>query len=213
MEAKNSTILITSGATVEPIDPVRYISNFSTGTMGYNLAVEAVKMGFKVIFVSGPTALPEPEGVKTIKILTAGDMRKAVMANVKKTDCVIMAAAVCDFRPKKLSRKKIKKENTVTLNLTKNQDIIKNIEKGGSFLKVGFALETEKLADNAKKKMIDKGLDLIVANKKDKKNDPFGGGKKEFLLIDKSGKTIKTGKITKRAFAGALLNEIAKRIK
>ncbi|HPS20583.1 MAG TPA: phosphopantothenoylcysteine decarboxylase [Candidatus Omnitrophota bacterium] len=199
------TILITAGPTQEPIDPVRYISNRSTGMMGYEIAKAAKKAGFKVCLISGPVFLPVPKVNKFIPVLTADDMRKAIKKNIRGTDVIIMAAAVCDFRPEKVSGKKIKKKERWTLELVKNQDLIATTNKKG-LIKIGFALETERAKSEARKKMVDKRLDLIIANEKNRSNDPFGAGKKEIMMIGKNG-NVKKISGNKNKLAGAIIKE------
>ncbi len=160
-------VLITAGPTVEEIDPVRYISNYSSGKMGYALAKVAKRLGADVTLISGPTALRKPYGINFVSIKSADDMHRAVFKDIKSFDIIIMAAAVADYKPMKKADKKIKKSGkSLTLDLVQNVDILKDISvkrKKGSLL-VGFAAETESLIENAQKKLIEKNLDYIVAN-------------------------------------------------
>jgi phosphopantothenoylcysteine decarboxylase/phosphopantothenate--cysteine ligase len=160
-------VLVTAGPTVEPIDPVRYITNRSSGKMGYALARAARRRGAKVILVTGPTALTPPIGVELIPVKTAEEMREAVFAHIEGCRIVLKAAAVADYRPVHTSAHKIKKgEAALTLDLVQNPDILGAIgreRKPGTFL-VGFAAETRDLLQNAAKKMASKNLDMIVAN-------------------------------------------------
>ncbi|MDR2395910.1 MAG: phosphopantothenoylcysteine decarboxylase [Endomicrobium sp.] len=165
--SKKITFLILSGPTKEHIDPVRYISNESSGQMGSALAEAAVKKGYDVIFISGPAKVL-PKYVKIIDVITALDMFKAAQLNFKKADIVINAAAVADYRPTKISKHKIKKNCTpsvMTIKLKQNPDIIKYCgENKHNQVVVGFALETKDLIKNALLKLKNKKLDLIVAN-------------------------------------------------
>jgi phosphopantothenoylcysteine decarboxylase/phosphopantothenate--cysteine ligase len=161
------TILITAGPTREAIDPVRYISNHSSGKMGYAIARAAHQRGARVLLVSGPVAIPVPIGVEVINVVSAEEMRQAVFARLPETTIVIKAAAVADYRPAKVSSSKIKKEgnDAMTLALIRNTDILGAIgaNKGGRVV-VGFAAETTDLLENARKKLLAKNLDMIVAN-------------------------------------------------
>ena len=161
-------VLITAGPTHEYIDPVRYISNPSSGKMGYALATDAWRRGAEVTLVSGPTHLPPPEGVTVIPVLSATDMEHACVQWMPKSDIIIKAAAVGDFRAANVANKKMKRKGheDVTLHLVQNSDIaatLGRIKTNAQFL-VGFAAETDDLEQNARQKMMDKKLDMIVAN-------------------------------------------------
>ena len=161
------TVLVTAGPTREAIDPVRYISNYSSGKMGYAIAKAAYQRGARVILVSGPVAIPAPLGVEVVKVVTAEEMRQAVLDRLAEATIVIKAAAVADYRPVEVAATKIKKESraSMTLPLIKNADILAEIgaNKGGRLV-VGFAAETADLLENARKKLLGKNLDMIVAN-------------------------------------------------
>ncbi len=161
-------ILVTAGATIEPIDPVRFITNRSTGKMGYAIARAAKRRGASVTLISGPTALEPPYGVSFIDIKTAAEMKKAVFDNRSDSNIIIKAAAVADYRPMETAKQKIKKnEDTLTLELTKNPDILAQLgatKKDSPCILVGFAAETEELLTHAKGKLEAKNLDMIVAN-------------------------------------------------
>jgi phosphopantothenoylcysteine decarboxylase/phosphopantothenate--cysteine ligase len=159
-------VLITAGPNQEPLDPVRYISNRSSGKMGYALARAAIRRGAEVALISGPTALESPAGARLIPVTTAAEMRHAVLKEFPTCTAVIMAAAVADYRPADFASKKIKRgEGPIELRLEPNPDILKEIgaQKDGKML-VGFAAETDELVANANKKLKDKNLDMIVAN-------------------------------------------------
>jgi len=156
-------IVITAGGTQEPIDAVRHISNRSSGKMGYALAMAARNRGAQVTLISTPVAIPPPAGISLVKVNTAAEMQKAVALATKNADVLIKAAAVADYRPKNhLAGKMKKSEDTLVLELEKTQDILATID--GDFLKVGFAAESENLLENAKTKLLQKKLHLIVAN-------------------------------------------------
>ena len=164
------TILITAGATKEPIDPVRFISNASSGKMGYALAGAAMEAGFEVVLIGGDSELPVPKGVEFVKAISAGQMFEAVKKYFSKCDCLIMAAAVSDYTPAKVSSVKIKKTaGPVSIELQPTEDILKwaGGQKGQGQYLVGFALEDVDLKSRAEKKMSDKNLDMIVANSPD----------------------------------------------
>ena len=208
----SKTILITAGPTREPIDPVRFISNRSTGHMGYAVAAESVKRGYKTILISGPTSLPRPKGTTFIPVETAAEMRRAVKLNLKAVDCVIMAAAVCDFKPEKRSLKKLKKngKKTLSLKLRRNPDILEELSRSaGDRILVGYALESGNLLRNARMKLKKKGLDLIVANKITNGQSPFGSGKTDVIFIDKSGNAKDLRGSSKEIIARKLLDKVA----
>jgi len=162
----NIQLLVTAGPTREAIDPVRYISNRSSGKMGYAIARAAVEADAQVILVSGPSALSPPEHVNFIQVQTAAQMRDAVMANVENMNIIIAVAAVVDYRSAQVSNQKLKKKNnTISLTLEKTPDILAEITSlPRSPFTVGFAAETEQLKKNAMKKLSDKRLDMIAAN-------------------------------------------------
>lgn len=159
-------ILITAGPTREPIDPVRFISNRSSGKMGFALARAAVARGHAVTLIAGPVSLTPPAGVAYVPVVTAHDMLEAVQTHLPACDALIMAAAVADWRPKQIGLQKMKKSQTApVLELEPTADILQTIRprKGGRIF-VGFAAETERVLDEARRKLQFKGLDLIVAN-------------------------------------------------
>jgi phosphopantothenoylcysteine decarboxylase / phosphopantothenate---cysteine ligase len=205
-------ILITAGPTEEPLDPVRFITNLSSGKMGYALATAAHRRGAKVILISGPTSLPVPPVEKIIKVRTAKEMHKAVMDNYKKTDIIIKAAAVADYRPKVLAEEKIKKDRkTISLELERNPDIIAEIGKNkGNRVLVGFAMETQNLLVNAAEKIKKKNMDLIVANNLREEGAGFGTNTNVITIIDRAGKPESFGKMTKIEAAEEILNRVKK---
>jgi len=159
-------VLVTAGPTREPLDPIRFISNPSSGKMGYALAEEARDRGAEVVLVSGPTALEPPPGVRVLGVETAEEMREAVLREFPTARVVIKAAAVSDYRPAAVAPEKIKKEkDTLTLELVRNPDILQELgEQKGDRILVGFAAETHDLLVHAREKMARKRLDLMVAN-------------------------------------------------
>ena len=176
-DLKGKKILVTAGPTQESIDPVRYITNHSTGKMGYAIAKAAANRGGNVILVSGPTDLPVPHHVTLVKILSAKDMFEAVKKEANDSDIIIKAAAVADYRPKNYSDEKIKKKDEeMNIELEKTDDILKYLgenKKEGQKL-IGFSMETTNVLENSKKKLVKKNLDMIVANNLKDKGAGFG---------------------------------------
>ena len=196
-------MLVTAGPTRERVDPVRFISNYSTGVFGYEIARQARRAGFKVTLVSGPTALEDPEGVKVVRVVSALEMRRAVLKEFGPCDAVVMAAAVGDWRVRSLSKNKIKRGGSVTLELAENPDILAELgRKKGKRVLVGFALESGSLEGNARRKLLRKNLDMIVANRVSPGRDVFGEVRTDVLVIDRSG--------GKKVFRGRTKREIAK---
>jgi phosphopantothenoylcysteine decarboxylase/phosphopantothenate--cysteine ligase len=183
--------LITAGPNREPLDPVRYISNRSSGKMGYALARAALRRGAEVVLVSGPTALDAPGGARLISVLTAAEMRAAVLKEYAQCTAVIMAAAVSDYRVATISDRKMKRgKDTVEVRLEPNPDILKELgqNKNGKWL-VGFAAETEDLTANAQKKLREKDLDMVVANNVAEAGSGFDSDNNAATIIDRTGKT------------------------
>jgi phosphopantothenoylcysteine decarboxylase/phosphopantothenate--cysteine ligase len=199
-------VLVTAGPTREAIDPVRYITNRSSGKMGYAIAAEAAARGACVTLVSGPTELDTPDGVELVPVETVKEMFDAVMAVVGEADLFVSAAAPADFRPE-MQASKIKKSNHYTLELDKTEDILGAVgaAKGRTVL-VGFAAETENLERNAAEKLNKKNADLFVANYVGTGSDVFGGDSNEVTLISRSGEKIAMPKMSKREVAKAILD-------
>jgi len=159
------TVLVTAGPTREPIDPVRYIGNRSSGKMGYALAEAALRRGAKVVLISGPTALTPPASAQTVQVQTAKEMRDATMAHFERATIVIKAAAVADFTVRAAADEKIKRKGPMTLDLEPTTDILAEIGVSkGSRIVIGFAAETNDVLANARKKLESKSLDAIVLN-------------------------------------------------
>jgi phosphopantothenoylcysteine synthetase/decarboxylase len=192
--------LITAGGTREYIDPVRFISNASSGRMGYALADAVVKAGHKVTLITAPANLKPPKNVKVVRVETAGEMLDAVKRFFDKCDCLIMAAAVADYTPVKRAKAKIKKNaQALTLQLRPTTDILKwagNHKRKGQIL-VGFALEDKKLRQRAEKKLKEKNLDVIIANTP----DTIGSDKSTVQIKTPDHKWIKLSNITKTIIA------------
>ena len=203
-------ILVTAGRTEEPLDSVRYLSNRSSGKMGYAIAEEAKKRGAEVTLISGPTNLFPPHEVSFIPAKTAQDMYSAVNSHFKNAGILIMSAAVSDFTPEKVERSKIKKsEKGMTLKLKPTPDILKQMGKNKKDkILVGFSLETENEIENAKRKMKEKNLDLIVVNNPNLPGAGFEVDTNLVTLIDKKGKIEKLELLPKRKVAEKILDKI-----
>jgi phosphopantothenoylcysteine decarboxylase / phosphopantothenate---cysteine ligase len=182
-------ILVTAGPTEEPLDPVRFITNLSSGKMGYALARVAHRRGAKVTLITGPTDLPLPQVHKIVQIRTAQEMYEAVLENFKNSTVIIKAAAVADYRPAAMSQEKIKKNNEpLSLMLERNTDIIAEIGKiKSSRILVGFAMETQNLLDNARDKLTRKKMDFIVANNLREEGAGFQTDTNIITIIDSQG--------------------------
>ena len=178
------TVVVSAGGTMEPIDPVRVITNHSSGKMGYALAEAARDRGADVVLVTAPTSLPDPALVKVVQVRTAEQMGEAIQSHLKKADALIMAAAVADYRPAEAADQKIKKsEDDLNISLAKTTDILKSVK--GDFVRVGFAAESQNLVENAKAKVRSKQLDLIVANDITAEGSGFGSDTNKVPLIDR----------------------------
>jgi len=213
---QGKTVLITAGPTREAIDPVRFISNHSSGKQGYALASAAVDAGARVILVSGPTALTAPERVDLVKVTSAQDMHEAVQARLPETDIMIGVAAVSDYRPKMVETQKIKKgqcgERTLTLELVENPDIIAEAAKHSNApFTVGFAAETENLENYAKRKLLEKNLAMIVANNVANSQIGFNSDANATTIFWAGG-GINIPMMSKRALSERLISIIADRI-
>lgn len=181
-------ILVTAGPTREPIDPVRYITNHSSGKMGYALARQAWLMGAEVTLISGPSSLDPPEGVRTIPVVTAREMAEAVKSHFDQHDALIMAAAVADYRPTRVQSSKIKKKGgAFKLELEETEDILTGVAKNkGDRVVVGFALETDDVVENARNKRTRKSMDFIVVNSPTEVTG-FNSDTNRITLLDDSG--------------------------
>lgn len=203
-------ILVTAGPTQEAIDPVRYITNHSSGKMGYAIAKAALLRGAEVTLISGPVNLTPPSGAEVINIKTAKEMYDAVMENAPKCTVIIKAAAVADYRPEKTAQNKIKKGGDLNIPLSQNPDILKSLgEKfGGEKTLVGFCMETENLVENASKKLKSKNLDFIVANSLNEEGAGFKGDTNIVTIIDKSGNKTDIPLSQKEDIANKILDRI-----
>jgi phosphopantothenoylcysteine decarboxylase/phosphopantothenate--cysteine ligase len=210
-DLEGETVLITAGPTQEPLDPVRYLSNRSSGKMGYALAEIATARGARVVLVSGPVSLPCPAGVDRTMVRTAQEMREAVFANLEPATIIIKCAAVADFRVSEVSKQKIKKTAArVSLELDPTPDILAELgRKKGDRLLIGFAAETENLKQEARRKLEAKNCDMVVANLVGESSDTgFESDSNEVLLAMKSGETIEIPRASKRDVAQKILDQI-----
>ena len=206
-------VLITAGGTKERIDPVRYISNDSSGKMGYALAEDAVKKGAEVILISATTVLPVPNGVKMEYVESAREMQEKVFEYFSETDIAIMVAAVSDYRVKEPATQKMKKtddENEITLTLVKNPDILKqlgSLKKEGQTI-IGFAAETHQVIEFAKQKLVKKNADFIIANDVSDQSIGFGSDMHQVTILSKNGEEILLPKVSKHLLAKEIWNHL-----
>jgi len=214
-DLNGKSVLITAGPTKESIDPVRFITNHSTGKMGYSLAEAALERGAEVTLISGPTNLSPPKGVKLIKINTTLEMYDAVMDNYTDKHIIIKSAAVADYRPETISKSKIKKnEGNLTLTLVRNPDILKELGRVKEHrVLVGFAAESDNVIENAKGKIKRKNLDFIVANDITEEGAGFGTDTNIVNIIDKNDDIEKIEKSSKIKIAHRILDKANKFIK
>lgn len=213
LDLKGKKVVITAGPTYEPIDPVRFIGNHSTGKMGFDIANEAAKRGADVVLITGPTSLKTTyDSIEVVKVLSAKEMYQACHEVFNSADIVIGAAAVADYRPKVVADQKIKKnDEEFTIVLEKNPDILASLGaiKTNQFL-VGFALETENEIEYAKSKLKKKSLDLIVLNSLNDKGAGFGKPTNKVTFIDKNFNVFPQELKSKEAVAKDIINQIVK---
>ena len=207
---KGKTVLITAGPTREFLDPVRFLTNRSSGKMGYELAEEALRRGAEAILISGPSYIFPPRRAKFRKVQTAEEMEKEVVKNFPKADVVIMAAAISDFKFARTSSQKIKKDKLgEKIEIVPTSDILEKLgRKKGAKILVGFAAETENIVDNARKKMRKKNLDLVVANKVLSEGMGFESDFNQVSLVSPAGKTIHTEKKSKLEISQIILDRV-----
>lgn len=207
-DLSGNKILVTAGPTYEDIDPVRFLGNRSSGKMGYAIAKAASLRGADVTLISGPSSENIYQEIKTVKVRSAKEMKNAVSKELKTNDVLIMSAAVADFKPKKISSAKIKKDKKFDqIDLVNTDDILSSIKKDDKIV-VGFALETDKEVENAKKKLKDKNLDLIVLNSLKDKKSGFEHNTNKISIITSKGKTKKLPLLSKFQAANKILDEL-----
>jgi phosphopantothenoylcysteine decarboxylase/phosphopantothenate--cysteine ligase len=204
------TVLITAGPTEEPLDPVRFISNRSSGKMGYALAQAAAQRGARVILVSGPVQLPEPAGVSVIHVRTAMEMHDAVMEHLGEAGIIVKSAAVADYHLSRVPQHKIKKTAArISIDLDPTPDILAELgQKKGDRLLIGFAAETENLTESARLKLKTKNCDMVVANLVNQEGTGFESDQNEVVLVLRTGETIPIARAPKREIADRIFDQV-----
>jgi phosphopantothenoylcysteine decarboxylase / phosphopantothenate---cysteine ligase len=205
-------IVVTAGPTREPIDPVRFLSSRSSGKMGYAIAEAAVEAGHEVTLISGPVKLPAPENVRFVSINTSDEMYESVQRAVLDCDVLVMCAAVADYKPAQYSREKLKKKSAaLLLELLPTRDILASVAAPErTFLLVGFAAETENVTANAKKKLLEKKCDLIVANDVSRVDVGTESDENEVTIFFRNGEEKKIARAPKKIIARELVKIISK---
>ena len=208
-DLEGETVVITAGPTQEPLDPVRFISNRSSGKMGYAIAEAAAARGAHIILISGPVALPEPEGVHVVHVETAKQMRTAVLDNLEAASMIIKAAAVADYHVANVPKQKMKKTATrLSLELDPTPDILAEIgQKKGDRLLIGFAAETQNLIEEARRKLQTKNCDMVVGNIVSRDDIGFGSDENEVVLVLRTGESVPVPRASKREIADAILDQ------
>ena len=211
-DLEGETVLITAGPTQEPLDPVRYISNRSSGRMGYALADAAVERGAKVILVAGPVQLADPPGVAVVHVRTALEMRAAVMDHLAQSTIVIKSAAVADYHVSDVPQHKLKKTATrMSLELDPTPDILAEVgQKKGDRLLIGFAAETDKLIEEARRKLQSKNCDMVVGNLVGQEGSGFESDQNEVVLVLRTGEAIPLSRAPKREIADRIFDQVLK---
>lgn len=211
-DLEDETVLVTAGPTHEDLDPVRFLTNRSSGKMGYAVAEAAALRGARVVLISGPTALDAPGGVECVKVRTALEMQQAVRQHFSSATIGIFAAAVADYRPAEpLAQKMKRSKESLTLKLEANPDILASAAKDkGARLIVGFAAETDHVAENARKKLSAKNADLMVANDVTAEGAGFDSETNVVTLLARDGRDLALPKMTKREVAERILDEVVR---
>ncbi|MCL5292646.1 MAG: bifunctional phosphopantothenoylcysteine decarboxylase/phosphopantothenate--cysteine ligase CoaBC [Actinobacteria bacterium] len=208
-------IVVTAGGTREPIDPVRFFGNRSSGLMGFEVAREVLKRGGEVTLVTGPSSLLPPQGADVVRVTTASEMLEAVLNLFDDADVIVMTAAVTDYRPRERAERKIKKEERAKLavELEPTPDILKelSIRKKDQVI-IGFAAETENVVQNARKKVADKKLDLIVANDISREGVGFGSDKLDAVILTPDGAVLELGIVEKKEVARIIAERLARAV-
>ena len=212
-DLRGKNVLVSAGPTHSKIDPVRFITNRSTGKMGYYIAEEAKRRGANVTLVSGPTNINPPNGINVINITTNEEMKNAILDNFEKSDIVIKSAAVADYKAKNYSNEKIKKgEGDLVLTFVRDNDILKILgEKKSNQILVGFAAESNNVLENAKRKLEKKNLDYIVANDITSADTGFGSEDNKVIIISKDGEEIYLDKMSKKEVASKIFETILRK--
>ncbi len=204
-------VLISSGPTREPVDAVRFLSNYSTGTMGAALASAALARGHRVTVVTGPSQAPLPKGARVVPVEQAAEMAQAMRRAAPRADAILMAAAVADFRPARVLRAKLSRRRGLTLKLVPTQDIIGTLPRRRRQVVVGFAVEVAGTLEKARRKLREKRLDLLVAQQTGPDGSPFGRRPVRAWLLERatSGTRVQPlGRVSKARVAGLLLDKV-----
>jgi phosphopantothenoylcysteine decarboxylase/phosphopantothenate--cysteine ligase len=211
--SKRLRLLVTAGPTREMIDPVRFISNFSTGQMGYAVAQEAHRRGHSVTLLTGPVELPTPPHIPVYHFVSVRDLDLKLNSLMRRHDGLVMTAAVGDYGASHVSVRKIKRKNSLILHLCRTPDLLSKLgkRKGKKFI-VGFCLETENLEKNAKRKLKSKNCDLMVACCLSKSQNPFGNNPLSTLILNKNGNCVKLRSSEKKTVASRLIRLIEKEV-
>src|SRR5580700_3034003 len=211
-DLEGETVLITAGPTQEPLDPVRFISNRSSGKMGYALAEAAAERGAQVILISGPVHLPAPQGVTLIRVHTAVEMRNAVIEHLAEASIIVKSAAVADYHLSRVPQHKVKKTAMrMSLELDPTPDILAELgQKKGDRLLIGFAAETENLTEGARAKLASKNCDMVVANLVGHDGTGFESDENEAVLVLRTGETIPLPRAPKREMADRIFDQVLK---
>jgi phosphopantothenoylcysteine decarboxylase / phosphopantothenate---cysteine ligase len=211
-DLEGQTVLLTAGPTCEDLDPVRYLTNRSSGKMGYAVAEAAVLRGAKVTLITGPTALENPAGVERVDVRTAEEMHRAVLERFSSCTIAIFAAAVADYRPVDKKERKIKRNNEpLAIRLEPTSDILADVgRQKGDRLLVGFAAETDRVAENARKKLVAKNADLIVANDVTAEGAGFDHDTNIVTIFSRDGRDLALPKLTKKEVAQRILDEVVR---
>jgi phosphopantothenoylcysteine synthetase/decarboxylase len=203
--------VVTAGPTREAIDPVRFISNRSSGKMGYAIAEAALAKKHEVTLISGPASIAPPRGAKNVSIITGNELYAAIHREIRGCDVLVMCAAVADYRPAAISARKLKKRKTsVTLRLVPTRDILASLPKRRNYLVVGFAAETHDLKQNAQKKLRAKSCDAIVANDVSGSETGMESDENEVTIFFRNGETKKISRASKKIIARELVKIISK---
>jgi phosphopantothenoylcysteine decarboxylase/phosphopantothenate--cysteine ligase len=211
-DLEGETVLITAGPTQEPLDPVRFVSNRSSGKMGYALAEAAAARGARVILISGPVHLAEPAGVSVVRVQTAREMRDAVMDRLDDATIVLKAAAVADYHLSKVPAQKMKKTAVrMALELEPTPDILAEVgQRKGDRILIGFAAETENLVAEARRKLQSKNCDMVVANLVNQEGTGFDADENEVVLVLRTGETVAVSRAPKREIAARIFDQVQK---
>jgi phosphopantothenoylcysteine decarboxylase/phosphopantothenate--cysteine ligase len=213
-DLKGRKIIVTGGPTVEPIDAVRFISNRSSGKMAVALARVARRRGAETVLVTGPSSVARPAGVRVVEIETAGEMKEAAEREWATADCIVMAAAVCDFKPAEVRGGKLRRQGKLTLDLVPTDDILAGLSAGkGRRLAVGFALETEDEIENGRRKLKEKNLDLVVVNNPMREGAGFGSDTNSGCLIHPDGRVEEFPLIAKLDLAERIFDAVSARLR